>query len=66
MPRILKNVFTFFMPMLVISYYPASVVAGWGEKTWTGFIALPAGFLFLCASIMIWKIGVKHYKSTGS
>jgi len=54
------------MPMLVISYYPASVVAGWGEKTWTGFIALPAGFLFLCASIMIWKIGVKHYKSTGS
>lgn len=66
MPRILKYVFTFFMPMLVISYYPASVVAGWGEKTWTGFIALPAGFLFLCGSILIWRVGVRHYKSTGS
>ncbi len=66
MPRILKNVFTFFMPMLVISYYPASVVCNWGEKTWTGFIALPSGFLFLLVSILVWKIGVRHYKSTGS
>jgi ABC-2 type transport system permease protein len=42
MPRILRNMFTFFMPMLVISYYPASAVCGWGESRWKGFLALPA------------------------
>lgn len=26
MPKLLRNLFTFFMPMLVISYYPASVL----------------------------------------
>lgn len=66
MPRILKNLFTFFMPMLVISYYPASAVCGWGEAYYKGFLALPAGALFMIFSMSVWKIGVKHYKSTGS
>lgn len=66
MPRILKNIFTFFIPMLVISYYPASVICGWGEKTVTGLLALPSGILFFMLSTLIWNFGVKHYKSTGS
>ncbi|MCL2513081.1 MAG: ABC-2 family transporter protein [Oscillospiraceae bacterium] len=66
MPKLLKNAFTFFMPMLVISYYPASAVCGWGEPVFTGFLALPAGVAFLGFSVAIWKVGVRHYKSTGS
>jgi len=66
MPRLLKNVFTFFMPMLVISYYPASVICGWGEPLWKGLLALPAGTVFLSFSLLIWRFGVRHYKSTGS
>ena len=66
MPRILWGVFTFFMPMLVISYYPASLICGWGEPKFTGFLALPAGAAFLGFSLLIWKVGVRHYKSTGS
>lgn len=66
LPRILRNVFTFFMPMLVISYYPASVVCGWGEPLWKGLLALPAGAAFLGFSMLIWRFGVRHYKSTGS
>ena len=66
MPKILWGAFTFFMPMLVISYYPASVICGWGEPLVTGFLALPAGIAFLGFSLLIWKIGVRHYKSTGS
>ena len=66
MPRVLWGVFTFFMPMLVISYYPASLVCGWGEPVFTGFLALPAGFAFLGSSLLLWKIGVRHYNSTGS
>ena len=66
MPRVLWGVFTFFMPMLVISYYPASLVCGWGEPAFTGFLALPAGVAFLGFSLLLWKIGVRHYNSTGS
>ena len=66
MPKILWGAFTFFMPMLVISYYPASFICGWQESAFTGFLALPAGFAFLGFSLIIWRIGVRHYKSTGS
>ena len=66
MPGMLRNLFTFFMPMLVVSYFPASAIAGFGGPAWRGWLALPAGFLFLCAAMMVWKIGVRHYKSTGS
>jgi len=66
MPRVLRNLFTFFMPMLVISYFPASVIVGWSDAAWRGWLALPAGLLFLGASMIVWRIGVTHYKSTGS
>jgi ABC-2 type transport system permease protein len=58
--------FTFFMPMLIVSYYPASAVCGWGESYFKGLLALPAGLMFFIFSNIVWKIGVKHYKSTGS
>lgn len=66
MPKALYGAFTFFMPMLVVSYYPASVICGWGEPMFTGFLALPAGVAFFCFSLIVWRIGVRHYKSTGS
>jgi ABC-2 type transport system permease protein len=66
MPRVLRQLFTFFMPMLVVSYYPAAAVCGWGESRFTGLLALPAGFAFLLFSTRIWRIGVRHYTSTGS
>ena len=66
MPRTLYRVFTFFLPILLISYYPASAACGWGESVWKGCLALPAGSMFLLFSLLVWRIGVKHYKSTGS
>lgn len=66
MPKVLRYLFTFFMPMLVISYYPASSICGWGESYFKGLLALPAGFAFLAFSMFIWRFGVRHYKSTGS
>ncbi|MDR1628961.1 MAG: ABC-2 family transporter protein, partial [Oscillospiraceae bacterium] len=47
LPKLLRGVFTFFMPMFVVSYYPASVICGWGEPLFTGFLSLPAGLAFL-------------------
>lgn len=66
MPRALYHVFTFILPMLVISYYPASALCGWGEPVWLGWLALPAGVAFLGLSLLVWRVGVRHYASTGS
>lgn len=66
MPRVLRYAFTFFLPVLVVSYYPAAAVCGWGESWWKGLLALPAGLAFLAFSALIWRVGVRHYKSTGS
>lgn len=66
MPRVLKQTFTFFMPMLVISYYPAASVCGWTDSYYKGFLALPAGAAFFFFAVRVWNLGVRHYKSTGS
>lgn len=65
-PRALKGMFSFFLPVLFISFYPAAAVCGWAYPAWKGYLALPAGAVFLALSMIVWKIGVKHYTSTGS
>ncbi len=66
LPRPLKLLFVFLVPVLVVSYYPASALCGWGEPLWKGLLALPAGAVFLLASLFLWRFGIRHYKSTGS
>jgi len=66
LPRVLRYMFTFFLPMLVICYFPASAMGGWGGAAWRGWLALPAGAVFFAVGMLIWRIGVRHYKSTGS
>lgn len=66
MPKTLRNLFTFFLPILIISYYPAAAVCGWGDGYAKGLLALPAGAAFFLFSLLIWRFGVRHYKSTGS
>jgi ABC-2 type transport system permease protein len=66
MPKALKGMFTFLMPVMLVSFYPAATVCGWGYPLWLGYIALPSGMLFMGLSLIVWRIGVRHYKSTGS
>ena len=66
LPGALKDLFTFFMPLLVAAYYPAAVACGWGESLWTAFLALPAGLAFLGLGLVVWRFGIRHYQSTGS
>lgn len=66
MPRALYGVFTFLIPVLVISYYPMSTLCGWGEPLWKGLMALPVGIGFMVLAQIVWKTGVRHYQSTGS
>jgi ABC-2 type transport system permease protein len=66
LPRWLKYTFLYLMPMLVFCYYPASAVCGWGEPAFLGWLALPAGAVFLGIALLVWRVGVRYYKSTGS
>jgi len=66
LPNVFRHIFMFFMPILVISYLPVSAMGGWGGAAWRGWLALPAGAAFFGLGLLIWRIGVRHYKSTGS
>ena len=66
LPRTLKGMFSFLLPVLFVSFYPASLVCGWGYPTWMGYLALPTGVAFFVVSLAVWRVGVRHYTSTGS
>lgn len=66
LPKALKSMFSFVLPVLLVSFYPAAAVCAWGYPAWLGWLALPAGLLFLGLSLIVWKVGVRHYTSTGS
>ena len=66
LPRWLKNMFIYIMPMMVFCYFPASAVCGWGVPPSLGWLALPVGAAFLGLSLLLWRVGVRHYASTGS
>ena len=55
---------TFLIPYACIQYYPLLFLLGRG-KSWYAILPL-AGFLFLLPCYVLWRIGVRHYQSTGS
>lgn len=55
---------TFIVPYALVQYYPLLYLLGRGSL-W--YIFLPAGgFLFLLPCYGLWRLGLSHYKSTGS
>lgn len=66
LPKYLKTLFVYIVPLLPFCYLPASCICGWGASMWQGFLALPAGLLFFGAACVVWRIGVRHYTSAGS
>ena len=62
--RVLKF-FTFVVPLALVQYYPFLYLVDQAEHRW---YALPplAAWLFLIPCAILWKVGLRHYKSTGS
>ena len=56
--------YTYVVPMACVQYYPLLYLLDRGP-VWYGLLPA-AGFLFLIPSYILWRIGVRHYKSTGS
>lgn len=56
---------TFFIPYALVQYYPLLYVLG--HRTDKFLIILPLlACWFLVPALMLWKFGVRHYKSSGS
>jgi len=64
-----RRFFTFVVPLVCVNYLPLSPILGHNES---GVALLKAvispfvGMVFLAVSFGFWRVGVKHYHSTGS
>lgn len=65
-----KNVtrfFTFVIPFACVNYLPLLFILGKASHYGQLYMLLPlAGCLFIIPCLLIWRIGVRHYRSTGS
>ncbi len=66
-PKALRYLFTYMVPLVSISYWPCAVLLrrtyassalAWGSPL--------VGFAFFVGSLCIWRVGIRHYRSTGS
>ena len=61
-----RQFFTFVVPLGMVTYLPAqSVLRGPVTALWLA-APLLVGALFLGAALLLWEVGVRHYRSTGS
>lgn len=65
-----RRLLTFAVPLACVSYYPVLAMLGradpLGAPAWVGWVSPAAGFAFLWASFGVWRLGLRHYASTGS
>ena len=68
--RWFQRFFTFVVPLAAVTYFPAVAILGRDDPLGTSRIfqhVVPLiGVAFLAVSLQAWKIGVRHYRSTGS
>jgi len=59
--------FTFIIPFGAVSYLPLLYILGRADGPDLLCMAMPlASLLFLAPCLAVWRIGVRHYRSTGS
>lgn len=60
-----RNIFTFVIPLTMISYYPIEYLTGRTSNILLGLCPIVA-ILYFIPAIIIFKFGLKKYKSSGS
>nr|WP_202886924.1 ABC-2 family transporter protein [Cohnella zeiphila] len=59
--------FTFIIPFACVNYLPLLYLLGRADGDPVRYMLQPlAGILFLLPCLLVWRIGVRHYRSTGS
>ena len=65
-----RNVFMFVIPLATINYLPAHAILGradpLGSSVLFQWLSPVVGVAFLVVCLQVWRIGVRHYRSTGS
>ena len=65
-----RRFFTFFVPLLAVIYLPVVTALRrpdpLGLPAWIGWISWAIGPLCLAGAIQVWRMGLRHYTSTGS
>jgi ABC-2 type transport system permease protein len=64
-----RRFFTFVVPLATINFFPAQIMlgrSGGGIEGALMWLSPLAGVAFLGACLVLWRIGVRHYGSTGS
>ena len=65
-----RRFFTYAVPLATVTYYPAIAIPGRADPLGTSrlfqYLSPLVGVLFLLAATRVWRVGVRHYHSTGS
>lgn len=65
-----RGFFTYVIPLGCVTYLPGLAILGHadplGTPAYVGWIAPLAGPVFLILCLQVWRLGVRHYRSTGS
>ncbi len=62
-----RRFFTFVVPLACINYFPSLAILGRpGRHAILNWAAPTVGVAFLFVTLQVWKLGVRHYCSTGS
>ena len=65
-----RKFFTYGVPLAFANYFPGLAIMDrqdpLGMPSFLGWIAPLVGVLFLIGALQAWKVGVRHYRSTGS
>ena len=68
-PGVLRFLFTYLAPFAMCMHWPVSWIIGSPMAdlpAWGYFLTPMAGAGFFAVMVMVWYVGVKHYRSTGT
>lgn len=64
-----RRFFTWVIPLAFLSWVPGLVIMGRPERfgpEWLAWICPAFGVVFLVVCLQLWRVGERHYRSTGS
>ena len=68
--RWFRNFLTYIVPLGCVSYFPVATVLGHADRIglapWLARLTPTLGFVFFGVSLLVWRLGVRRYTSTGS